>query len=265
MYLAGVGNFLPEEDVPFIMNNAIVNFNIDAHTYKRRFEVSFEGNYTIFNPTLSETVILGAPFSSEYKDLESSCLIRINNNTVPYTFIEYTWENFSGSSWEEYVSWYFNSPRKFIIINVTFPENNSITIEYMFNAYVNAPNSDAVFQIFYDVGTSRAWNGSITEQVEFKVYGKQPDHYSGKEEDEFGYNCTISDIGDGMSYTWYWENETINVDRVYISYSYPNRFFYLLDKSVPFLIGGVFLAVLILLLSINYRNKKLKRELKSLK
>jgi hypothetical protein len=257
---AGAGNFLPEIEVPFIMTNASVIFNIDAHAYHSRFDVNFEGNYTIFNPNVSETVLLAAPFSSEFKDLESSCLIRIDNNTISYSFIEYTWENFSGSPWEQYVSGYYRSPRKFIIINVTFPENDSITIEYSFNAYIDNPANNGNFEIFYDVGTSRAWNGSITEQVEFKVYGKQPDSYSGKRKDGFDYNFTISDIEDGMSYVWQWENEIIIVDTIYISYSYFNPWFNFLGRLVPFLIIGGFFLLLIILLYINHKRKKTKRD-----
>ncbi|MFX0139842.1 MAG: hypothetical protein ACFFDN_39745, partial [Candidatus Hodarchaeota archaeon] len=229
---AGTGNFLPEEDVPLIMTNASVIFNIDAHYYYNRFDVTFKGNYTIYNPFASTNLTLAAPFSSEFKDLESSCLIRIDNNSIPYRVVEYTWENFSGTPWDLYVSWHFREPRKFVIINVTFPENDSITIEYSFDAYIENPANDGYFQIFYDVGTSRAWNGSITERVEFEVYGKHPDSYSSYRKNLFEYNCTITDIEDGISYLWEWENEIINVDTVYISYSYFNPW----NRLWPFIV-----------------------------
>ncbi|GAH57197.1 unnamed protein product, partial [marine sediment metagenome] len=57
-------------------------------------------------------------------------------------------------------------------------ENNSITIEYSFIAYIDTTTSIDILNIYYDVGTSRAWNGTISERVEFKVYGKLPDSYS---------------------------------------------------------------------------------------
>lgn len=253
----GAGSFLPKVNVPFIMTNANVIFNIDAHAYLSRFDVSFKGNYTIFNPIASTNLTLAAPFSSEFKDLESTCLIRIDNNPIPYRFIEYTWENFSGTPWDQYVSGYYQSPRKFVIINATFPENDSITIEYSFDAYIDNPANHGIFKIFYDVGTSRAWNGSITERVEFKVYGKRPDSYSEYREDRFEYNCTISDIEDGHSYLWEWENEIINVDRVYISYSYyyKNPWRRILGISLPFLIIGGLASLFILRL---HRNRKKK-------
>ena len=50
---AGAGCFLPEVNVPFSMTNASVIFNIDAHAYRSRFDVTFKGNYTIYNPIIS--------------------------------------------------------------------------------------------------------------------------------------------------------------------------------------------------------------------
>jgi len=248
----GVGNFLPEVDVPFIMTNANITFKIDANSYRKGFNANFTGNYTIFNPGASENVTLAAPFSSAFTGLESSCVVKIDENTIAYSFSEYTWGNFSESTWEQYVSGLYY-PRKFIIINVTFPENDSITIDYSFNAYIDNRIDYGMFQIFYDVGTSRAWNGTITEQVEFKVYGKQPYSYSGE-------NCIISEFEDGMSYIWYWENEIINEDRVYISYSIPTPWYYIVGRLVPFLIIGGFFVVPIILIH-QYKSKKAKREL----
>ncbi|KKL63543.1 hypothetical protein LCGC14_2174070 [marine sediment metagenome] len=77
---SGTGAFILEELVPFIMTNANVIFNIDAHDYRSRFNVNFKENYTIFNPNISKTIMLAAPFSSEFKELESSSLIRIDNS-----------------------------------------------------------------------------------------------------------------------------------------------------------------------------------------
>jgi len=70
---AETGNFLPEVNIPFIMTNESVIFNINAHAYHSRFNVGFKGNYTIFNPIASTNLTLIVPFSSEFKDLESTC------------------------------------------------------------------------------------------------------------------------------------------------------------------------------------------------
>lgn len=257
VYGTGAGNFLPEENCSLIMTNASVIFNVDAERHLSRINIDFTGNYTIYNPSESMNITLVAPFSLDFRNLESSCVIKIENTTVSYDFLEY---NFTDSPWEEYLeSQYFMQNRKFLIINATFPENESITIEYSFDANIGISSSVGILNIYYDVGTSRAWNGTISERVEFKVYGKRPDSYSSYRKDHFEYNCTISDVEGGKSYAWEWENEIINVNSVYISYSYYNPWgkivFYLFYPSL-------FALVIILLVSKKIRNKrKARREL----
>ena len=256
VYATGAGNFLPEENISLIMTNASVLFNIDAVAYRSRINIDFQGNYTIYNPNKSQNVTLAAPFSPDFENLESSSVIRIANTTISHSYFEY---NTTLSPWEEYLDWHYYGGRKFLIINVTFPENDTITIEYSFDAYLDIYESYDGLEIFYDVGTSRAWNGTTSERVEFKVYGKRPDSYSVYRKDYFEYNCTISEIEDYTSYTWEWENEIINVNCVYISFSYYNPWGRLLPFILfPSLIGGVIISMLIVR---RRANRKAKREL----
>jgi len=255
-YGTGTGNFLPEENSPLEMTNASVIFTIGAEEYLSRINIDFTGNYTIYNPNVTINATLVAPFSSDFKNLESSCVIKINNTIVSYDFLEY---NFTDSPWDEYLDWQYDHNRKFLIINATFPENDSIIIEYSFSAHIDITSNMDVLRILYDVGTSRAWNGTITERVEFRVYGKRPDSYSSYRKDRFEYNCTISDIENGRSYVWEWEDEIINVDSVYISYSYYNPYarltFFVL---FPSFYAGI---IIIVLLIIRRYKRKARREL----
>ena len=242
----GTGTFLPEENCPLIMTNANVILIIGAKAYLERIYISFSGNYTIYNPTESMNSTLIAPFSSEFEILESSCEIKIENTTVPYEFLEYNYED---SPWEEYFDWEYvrTWSRLFLIVNATFPENDSITIEYSFIAYIDIMDrSFDYLNIYYDVGTSRAWNGTISERVEFKVYGKTPDSYSSSR------NCTISDITNGKSYAWEWEDEIINSNIVYITYSYYNPY----AKLIFFILFPSFWAVIIILVALSSTRKK---------
>ncbi|MFW9901070.1 MAG: hypothetical protein ACFFDY_07250 [Candidatus Thorarchaeota archaeon] len=253
----GVGNFLPEENSNLSMTNASVMFNIDAVYYRRNITLEFNGNYTIYNPGEIKNVILVAPFSTEFKNLETTCEIKVNNTPISFGFLDY---NFTDSPWEEYLDWHYMGRRKFITINITFPANNSITIEYSFNAYIEVFENDDALEIFYDVGTSRAWNGTITERVEFKVYGKAPDSYSKYRKDSFEYNCTISDIEDGLSYVWEWKNEIINAGSVYISFSwYMGRIPFIL--VIILIYGGLaaFCIILLLLLLLWRKKKRVKQ------
>ena len=255
-YGTGTGNFLPEENSQLIITNASVIFTIDAEEHLSRINIDFTGNYTIYNPNVTMNATLVAPFSSDFKNLESSCVIKIDNTIVSYDFLEY---NFTDSPWDEYLDWQYDHNRKFLIINATFPENASIIIEYSFSAHIDITSNMDVLNILYDVGTSRAWNGTIIEQVEFRVYGERPDSYSAYRKDRFEYNCTISDIENGRSYVWEWENEIINVNSVYISYSYYNPY----AKLIFFILFPSFYAgIIIIVVLIRRRYKrKTRREL----
>jgi len=253
VYRQGLGNFLPEENVLLMMTNANVIFNVDAVYYHRKININFNGNYTIYNPDEAINTTLVAPFSTDFKNLESSCVIKIENTAISYGFLEY---NFTDSPWDEYLDWRYIGHRKFIIINTTFPENDSITIEFSFDAYIDIFEDYDGLDIFYDVGTSRAWNGTITERVEFKVYGNRPDSYSEYREDIFEYNCTIFDIEDGISYLWEWENEIINVDSVYISFSYYNPWGRLIPFILfPSLIAGFIISLVLIRRRANRRSR----------
>jgi len=261
VYGTGAGNFLPTENCSLIMTNANVIFNIDAEEYLSRINIEFSGNYTIYNPSESMNATLVAPFSLNFENLESSCVIKIGNATVPYAFLEY---NFTESPWEEYLqSQNFMQNRKFLIINATIPENDSITIEYSFDANIGISSTVGILNIYYDVGTSRAWNGTISERVEFKVYGKVPDSYSSYRKDRFEYNCTISDITNGKSYAWEWENEIINVNTVYISYSYYNPWAKFVPIILfPLLFGGIIVWVAASSTKKKRNERKARRELR---
>lgn len=71
----GTGNLFPEENCSLIMTNANVIFNIDYQEPYNKIDISFNGNYTIYNPDSSQNITLAAPFSPEFKNLESTCVI----------------------------------------------------------------------------------------------------------------------------------------------------------------------------------------------
>ena len=113
--------------------------------------------------------------------------------------------------------------------------------------------NEDILDIFYDVGTSRAWNGTITEVVEFRTYGKIPDSYTGAR-GWYEKNCTVSDIENGKSYIWAWENERIKVSRIYISYS-TGAYRYFWGRLSPFIIFPSLIIVPIIIIKIRKRNK----------
>ncbi|MHA2288434.1 MAG: hypothetical protein ACXABG_06570 [Promethearchaeota archaeon] len=255
----GTGNFFPEENCSLIMTNAMVLFNVDYEEQDNRIDISFNGNYTIFNPEAAQNITLAAPFSPVFKNLESTCVIKIDDSIKAFKFIEHHWSD----PWDEYldsVGLGMSNKRNFILTNATFPENSSVKIEYSFDAYIDQPNSDDRLLIYYDVGTSRAWNGTITECVEFKTYGKLPDSYSNNS-DWYNYNFTISSFTNGKSYKWDWVDETILRNSVYIAYYYPfNRFWGFAGALIILgVYAGANLALVFIALKI-YKRIKRKRK-----
>lgn len=254
-YISGTGSFLPTEDCALIMTNASVIFNIEHAT--NRVNVDFEGNYTIYNPDETINITLVAPFSTEINDLESTCIIKVGGNETSFNFLEV---DLNDPSWDQYLQSSHLGPyqRKFVFINITVAENSSIDLEYSFNAYTAHSDSVDALEIFYDVGTSRVWNGSITERVEFIVHGKLPVAYSDYREGFFEYNCTVTNIEDGKSYAWEWLDEIITANSVYIRYSNPWR--YTLGRILPFIIiPSVFGVIIVTVVIIRRRNKKRKQ------
>ena len=68
----GTGNLFPEENCSLMMTNASVIFDIDYKEQYNRIYIGFKGNYTIFNPDTTQNITLAAPFSLEFKDIEST-------------------------------------------------------------------------------------------------------------------------------------------------------------------------------------------------
>lgn len=254
---SGTGDFFPEESCSLIMTNANVIFNIDYQESNHKIDIGFKGNYTIFNPGISQNLTLAAPFSSEFNNLESTCMIKVDNEINAFNCIQHHWSD----PWDEYldtVGLGMSNRRNFILTNVTFPENSSVKVEYSFDAYMTEEFDDDQLTIFYDVGTSRAWNGSITERVEFKVYGKLPNSYSKVIPDIFNYSCTISNFSNGRSYTWEWVDETIMIDSVYISYSFPSHRFLRLAQT--FIILAAYFGVSLVIVAIVLKIKKKRHQ-----
>ena len=92
----GTGNLFPEENCSLIMTNASVIFNIDYKEQFNRIDISFKGNYTIYNPDVTQNITLAAPFSPAFKNLESTCVIKIDDIIKTFKFILTIYQN---NSW----------------------------------------------------------------------------------------------------------------------------------------------------------------------
>jgi hypothetical protein len=169
--------------------------------------------------------------------------------------------------WNKYLENIDFPVRKFYLFNVTIPANNSVVISFSCESIERSVRGlikdFGYYEIIYDVGTARVWNGNITEIVAFEVYGRLPD-YCYHEED-----CNISDLNNAKipilsrycnkCYSWEWNNEMIEFNSVGIVYtSLPENNLVLISLSL-FGLGTVIIAMVIIY------NFKVKRGKKSLR
>ncbi len=59
----GTAGFVPVENTHMIMTNANVVIDVNYRESSNKIYLHFNGNYTIYNPNLSQSITLGAPFS----------------------------------------------------------------------------------------------------------------------------------------------------------------------------------------------------------
>lgn len=263
-YTPACGGFLIKDNNTYSMFNANVLIEIDATNPSGHFNLSFFGNYTIFNANNSANVTIAAPFSPDmfgitYETIAdilyengsyigpvqidmpeeiSKCIVKINDSVIPYKIfvfhpgLDYPWSTLHMIG---------------LLCNITLPKNSTSLLAYSFNSHLTIPRDYGYsgLDFLYFVGTSRTWFGNITETVEFRVKGHQPDSaYSWRMEPDYirGKNCTITNIKDGKSYLWEWNNVRIYED--YTILHYYNIFRNFGNGSIPF--GNYFLIFILI-------------------
>ena len=210
-----------DNDLQMIEANVLMEIN-ETYGNEGDFKIVFDGNYTIFNPNVTTTTLIGAPFQSEYKDLSDTITAEVDNSPVefdiissnqhPLSYLRYIWRPYF-----EDISEYFYIERCFVITNVTFPGFSNTSLRYRFSSFVSYDTGDGI-EIAYDVGSARSWNNETTEFVEFRIYGSQPRHYSNRTDDNY-HNFTLSEINGGRSYLWSWEQTIIQDYFVGVNFS----------------------------------------------
>jgi len=245
-----IGGFLPKENVSLSLTNANVLIEVDASNFPDVIRWNFEGNYTIYNPNNSTEITIAFPFYMSYVVNES---LQVNGNPINIDDVIYL-ENVS-DIWNNYLD---NLDEKYhryaYIFNLTFPTNDSLNVQFNFDSITRGIDAyfDYVgkYDIIYDVGTSRIWNGNITEKVEFRIHGRQPDYRY------YANQCNVSKIERGKSYIWSWNNEIININLVGISYlPSQQEFFYFIIFTIIVIIGGI-IGITFFIIKKNSRRKK---------
>jgi hypothetical protein len=211
-----MGNIFTNSSLSFNLVNADVAFDIDSTDFENNIGISFEGNYTLFNPNNTTEIMIVAPFSVSEVVINSSCIVEVNDSEImfdigdPYELGIEAWV----MNYSMYYLW------TFIVCNITIPENDSQTLKYKFNGLMPTPinprRRNQQFSILYDLETSEAWSGNISERVEFRVYGKLPNSIIEWPTDED--RLVTLDMEGGRIYAWEWNNEHINTEQIGINY-----------------------------------------------
>jgi hypothetical protein len=202
------------------MSYASVFMDINAINHRNEFTLDFSANYTIYNSNETSNVLIGAPFYNFYdyyyyyihdtdillNSISETLKFIVNDVEVSSSLEHLTAEN--AEDWEEFLPKYYGS-RLFVISNITLNGFSNNSLQYTWNSIIKKHPRSASTSFYYDVGTSRGWNGTITEFVKIKVLGRQPDYYSDYVEDHFSKNCIINSFEGGKIYNWEWIDERI--------------------------------------------------------
>ncbi|MBN1216313.1 MAG: hypothetical protein JXA99_12840 [Candidatus Lokiarchaeota archaeon] len=185
------------------IKNATILYKVycsDRHDYS----LTIDANYTIYNPnsTLEATIL--APFpDSVMCDLIS---VYSDNPFQALDYeIKYDWDY---PEYDQYLSVVYSMILK---SNITLPENNTFKLCYYIDysyIFLSANREE----IFYWLYTADSWNEISYERIEYQVYGLQPDYFSDNEYME------IINHTNYISYIWTWNNQSIDVNSVYIGY-----------------------------------------------
>lgn len=265
VYMNYSGGIVPKNIYNCSMTDANVEINVDALNVNQvlgHFNLSFIGNYTIFNPSDAINITIALPFDWE-NATSSNMEIIANNISIPFVLVNKSF--ILTDDWDGFFYTYYY-PIFFIVFNITIPKNESIVIKSSFQTSTSLDSfiADEVY-INYIVGTYRGWSphsgsSSISENVEFRVQGQQPDGFSDYAPGLFSRNCTVTDINNGKSYLWRWDNETIMDNRVYIMYetTQPTYIFGHLYLGLG-LLGLISVILICTIISAKYRVNKKKR------
>ena len=210
------GGFIPDEGVNISLLKADVLINANTSDFNSLWEMTFNGNYTIFNHDETANITIAAPFRFFPTN---NCTITVNGSITHY-LLYFRWED-DAEPWNQYLVNRTEIPLDYdfwLVCNISIPENHFLHISYAFSTLsvtYHLPTWGNYYLI-YDVGTSQLWNGNITEEVNINVHGNLPDTIYYEEK------CNVQNLNDGKSYTWNWDDERIKTNFVGVSFYFNN-------------------------------------------
>ena len=202
----------------------LININtmitVDATDFYNKIGISFDGNYTLFNPENKMNLTLILPFSLCIDVQNSTFEVSVNDTQIPFEVLSNTEENLTNTGFNLDFLKYFvvHCPITLITSNLTLLENKTYIINYQFSGSIPKPlDFRNLFCMAYHLETARVWKGNLTQRLEFKVFGKLPQYgISG--------GCDVaqfSDIQGGQSALFEWNRGKVDTLHVEITYYGP--------------------------------------------
>jgi hypothetical protein len=192
-----------------LLNSNVITM-INSSNYPDNIQIDLNANYTIFNAENDSDLALGLPFSLGINVSKSNFSVKLNNVPIAFVLENYTQGATNNSEFDLDFFSFFDLDHPIIVIkcNLTILKYESIQVEFDFNGLVVNPLNfwDDLYLGYY-LNTSKVWNGNTTGKVEFRVLGKIPSFFTTG--DYYG-KKTVSDIFEGKSCIWEWNNMKIN-------------------------------------------------------
>ncbi|MEE9376472.1 MAG: hypothetical protein V3V33_00365, partial [Candidatus Lokiarchaeia archaeon] len=170
-----IGEIFPNCTLPLGLSHSNTIITVNATKSLKNVGITFDANYTIYNPENTTTITVIVPFSLAVDKLTFE--VYADNTHIDYDL-------FNASPWNENITeiniYYLPGPfDKYPITliksNVTLLKNDTSVIRYHFSGLMSNPlDSRDVFFIAYFLGSSLEWIGNTTGKIELIAYGKQP-------------------------------------------------------------------------------------------
>ncbi|MFX1593855.1 MAG: hypothetical protein ACFFCL_14270 [Promethearchaeota archaeon] len=248
------GGLLPKENVTLSLISANVLIDADTSNLKYLGGISFNGNYTIFNPDDDINLTIGAPF--EFYPVEN-CTVLVNDTSIPYSIIHDhdIDEEYDSEIWNQYIYNRSLVDQGFwVLCNISINRSTYMKLQYIFNIpKPEFPYTFGYYRIIYDVGTARLWNGNVTETVKIRTHGNIPNSIYNED------LCVISDISDGKCYQWDWNEEKIEINYVGLNYyfDFQNEYNYVYySMKIMLIFVPPIFGVIIILINKLYKRKR---------
>lgn len=241
-----------------VQSNVVLTVN--ATDFPNKMDISFDANYTLFNPNNTTTILIIAPFSLAINITSATFNVKMNDTHLPFDMLSFSKEfanitEINSDFLPFFISLY---PITLIMFNSTLLKNTTSVIRWQLTGSISNPfpfEFRDEFFLVYHLATSLAWNGNTTGTVELKVYGKEP-AFSQIVQAFLTIHPRVSHIDGGKSFICKWNDLQItsySIGFVYYSNSYPSidswvdliiRIAYILLIFSPILIVIIVLVIL---------------------